>query len=228
MRLAVLGATGMAGGAVVSEALDRGHGVVALSRNPARDTRDRLDSRAIDVADGAALIRIFTEVDAAVLAIRLPPGQEPRLAPLTRGALDAAQRHRRRILIVGGAAPLRSPEHAGRLVIDDPARVPAAWRDVAQASLDQFLACATHPHDGWVYLSPPAVLEPGERRGRYRRGKTTLLTDPHGRSRITASDLAAAVLDELENPGPDRHFTVAEDHSDRSSATRSRSGRRAR
>lgn len=34
MRIAVLGATGMAGSAIVAEALDRGHHVTALSRHP--------------------------------------------------------------------------------------------------------------------------------------------------------------------------------------------------
>jgi putative NADH-flavin reductase len=60
-----------------------------------------------------------------------------------------------------------------------------------------------------VYLSPPAVFEAGERTGNYQRGTTTLLTDATGASRITPPDFADAVLDELEQPGDDRHFTVA-------------------
>jgi uncharacterized protein len=212
MRIAVLGATGMAGSAIVAEALDRGHHVTAVSRRlGAVSDMDRLTTRAVDVADTASLNPVLAKADAVVLTIRVVSGEESRLVPLTRGVLDAAEQHGTRVLVVGGAAPLRSPNDPGRLLIDDPEHVPDAWKTIAQASLDQFIGCQEHPYNGWVYLSPPAILEAGERTGRYRRGTTTLLTDENGVSRIAAPDLAIAVIDELESPGKDRHFTVAED-----------------
>lgn len=212
MRIAVLGATGMAGRAIVSEALTRGHHVIAASRRPttAHATTEHPSVCAVDVADSDAVEAVLAEVDAAVLTIRLPPGEEDRLAPLTRGVLDAAAHRGTRLLIVGGSAPLHSPNHPGRLLIDDRDHVPEEWKTVAQASLDQFHACQAHGYTGWVYLSPPAVFEPGDRSGSYQRGTTTLLTDANGASRITAPDFAIAVLDELENPGDDQHFTVAQ------------------
>ncbi|GAA4479822.1 hypothetical protein GCM10023094_25460 [Rhodococcus olei] len=214
MKIAVFGATGMAGSAIVTEALTRGHVVTALSRRPDVEVdRDRLAVQALDVADPDTLDPVLAEVDTAVLSIRLAPGDEQRLAPLTHGFLDAAARSGTRVLVVGGSAPLRSPDDPDRLVIDDPNRVPDGWRAVAQASLDQFRVCQDHPYGEWTYVSPPAVLEPGARAGRYRRGVTTLLTDDSGDSRITAGDLAIAVVDELESPGDDRHFTVARDHT---------------
>jgi len=212
MRIAVFGATGMAGAAIVSEAIARGHQVIAASRQPSATASDdgRLKARAVDVADPDAVGPVLAEVDVAVLSIRPAPGEEHRLAALTRGVLDVAARHRTRTLIVGGSAPLRSPSCPDRLLIDDPEHVPEAWKTIAQASLDQYDACQEHPCTGWVYLSPPAVFEPGERRGSYLRGTTTLVTDANGVSRITAPDLAIAVLDELEDPGAERHFTVAQ------------------
>ncbi|WP_394275981.1 NAD(P)-dependent oxidoreductase [Luteococcus sp.] len=211
MRIAVLGATGMAGSTVVSEALTRGHHVVAASRRPTTENanEERLSIRAVDVADVDAVDAVLGDVDAAVLTIRLAPGEEDQLAPLTRGVLDAAARHGTRLLVVGGSAPLRSPNHPDRLLIDDPDHVPEAWKSIAQASLAQFHACQEYPNARWVYLSPPAIFEPGDRSGSYRRGTTTLLTDANGASRITAPDFAIAVLDELEQPSDDQHFTVA-------------------
>lgn len=219
MRLTVLGATGMAGGAITAEALDRGHQVTAASRRPrAEAASDRLVPRALDVADTTAVDQVLAGADAVVLAIRIAPGSESRLVPLTDGVLSAAARHGTRVLIVGGAAPLRSPHDPARLLIDDPEHVPEEYRALARASLDQFRLFQAQIHDqidvhgqaqpGGVYLSPPAVLVPGERSGRYRRGTDTLLTHEDGTSRITAADLAIAVLDELEGPGPDRHMTV--------------------
>lgn len=209
MRIAVLGATGMAGSAITTEALDRGHHVTAASRHPRPDAaRDRLVSRALDVADTVSVEQLLAGADAAVLTIRLAPGDEARLVPLTEGVLEAAARHGTRVLIVGGAAPLRSPRDPDRRLIDDPEHVPEAWRAIAQASLDQFRLFQDQVHRGWVYLSPPAVLVPGARSGRHRRGTDTLLTDEDGASRITAADIAIAVVDELEDPGPDPHMTV--------------------
>lgn len=132
-------------------------------------------------------------VEAVVAATRPRPGQENVVAETTTALLDAAVR----ILFIGGAGPLLSP--AGGLTLDDPAYVPTEWRDAAAASVVQLETCRTHSAD-WTYLSPPAIPEPGVSTGHYRRGRSTLLTDAHGISRIFAEDLATAVLDELEIP----------------------------
>lgn len=162
------------------------------------------------MTSSADLDPVLTDSDTAVLTIRLAPGDNHLLAPATVRFLDAAARTGTRVIVLGGAAPLRSPNHPDRLVADDPAYVPAEWKALAEASLAQFQVCRQHPYSGWVYLSPPAIFEPGPRTAKYRRGTTQLLTDAGGTSRITSADLAIAVIDEIETPGGDRHFTVAQ------------------
>ena len=62
----------------------------------------------------------------------------------------------------------------------------------------------------WSYVSPGALLEPGERTGSYRVGGDELLTDADGQSRITMEDFAIAMLDEAETPKHSRRrFTAA-------------------
>ena len=208
MRITVLGATGMAGTAVVNEALSRDHEVTAVSRQRGHRAGARLTSCLLDVTDVEGVAGLLRDSDAAVVALRPPAGHESDLARLTTAVLDAASRSRTPLLIIGGAAPLRSPGDPGTLAIDDPTIVPPAWRDVAQASLDQIRACQTHSYRGWVYLSPPAIFGPGDISGSYRRGTTTLLRDACGQSRISPEDLALAVVDELEHPGGEQHITV--------------------
>ena len=208
MRITVLGASGMAGTAVVNEALSRGHEVMAVSRKRGHRTGARLTSCMLDVADGESVASLLRDSDVAVVALRPPAGHESDLARLTTAVLDAASRGQTPLLIIGGAAPLNAPGNPRTLAIDDPTIVPPAWRDVAQASLDQFRACQAHSYKGWVYLSPPAIFGPGEVTGSYRRGTTTLLRDAHGESRISPEDLALAVVDELEHPGGEQHITV--------------------
>jgi putative NADH-flavin reductase len=61
----------------------------------------------------------------------------------------------------------------------------------------------------WAYLSPPALLEPGERTGGYRLGADELLVDAEGNSAISMEDVAVALLDEAERPKHHRtRFTV--------------------
>ncbi|MBQ1047077.1 NAD(P)H-binding protein [Micromonospora sp. C51] len=206
MRITVVGATGMVGSRVVREALDRGHDVTAVyrGRRPASLPPEAIAARG-DAVDVDQMKRLFTDADAIVGATRPAPGAESTVTATTHALLDAAAATGLRILLVGGSAPLRSP--SGGSVLDDPRYVPPAVRDIAAASAAQLDACRTHAAD-WVYLSPPALLEPGLRSGGYRRGGTTLVVAPDGTSRISAEDLAVAVLDEVERPGGDRHFTV--------------------
>ncbi len=192
----------MAGSRVVTEAVARGHHVTAVHRGAAPAHPDVEVVRG-DAADVDHMTSVFTGADAIVSATRPAPGGEATVTTLVTALLDAASGTR--LLIVGGAGPLRSP--SGGLVIDDPAFVPPEWRTIASASITQLQACEAHAGD-WVYLSPPAILEPGVRTGAYRRGTTTILTAADGSSRISAEDLAIAVVDELENPGRERHFTV--------------------
>ncbi|MFD9464152.1 NAD(P)-dependent oxidoreductase [Streptomyces sp. NPDC060027] len=208
MRIVVIGAAGMVGSRVVTEAANRGHDLVAVFRG----RRSAALPPGVTAVDGDAndpddMSGLFDGTGAIVAATRPAAGHEHTVVPTTTALLDAAATARTRILVVGGAAPLRIPGRSDRLVVDSPEYVPQQWRTLAAASAAQLDACRAHPAD-WVYLSPPAVLEPGRRTGEYRRGTTTLITGADGSSRISAEDLAVAVLDELENPRDVKHFTV--------------------
>jgi putative NADH-flavin reductase len=59
-------------------------------------------------------------------------------------------------------------------------------------------------------VSPGALLQPGERTGRYRTDDDRLLVDEDGHSHITMEDFAIAMLDEIEDPRHVRErFTAA-------------------
>lgn len=210
MRIAVIGATGMAGSRIAAEAVRRGHAVSGFSRSMGSDERDRGEFAMFtaDAADAQAMGRIAAGHDVIVLATRPAPGADDDVCSPVAAVLGAALEFGRRVIVIGGAGPLRGPNSDQR-VIDDPRFVPPEWRSIAQLSVDQFNACATHPAD-WTYLSPPALFGPGTRTGTYRRGGNRILVDPRGESRISAEDLAVAALDEIEEPEPGvRHFTVA-------------------
>lgn len=210
MKIAVIGATGMAGSRIAAEAAQRGHTVSGFSRSERTGNRapDAISLATADATDPTAMACIAAQHEVIVLATRPVPGTEDEVSSVLTTVLDAASNLGRRVVVIGGAGPLKSPDSA-QLVIDDPRFVPRQWRAIAQSSVDQFNACVTHPAD-WAYLSPPALFGPGPRTGAYRRGADRILIDGNGESRISAEDLAIAALDEIENPEPGlRHFTVA-------------------
>ncbi|WP_159621038.1 NAD(P)-dependent oxidoreductase [Ruania rhizosphaerae] len=210
MKITVIGASGMVGHRVVHEAASRGHNVIGVSRGRApQTTLASVHWVTADAGEKDSLRSLFADADTAILAVRAEPGAEANLARMTTSVLDAAAASGTRVLVIGGAGPLRTPHDHDLLVADDPRYVPPQVRAVAAASIGQLHACRRHPDADWTYLSPPALLAPGERTGRYRRGTQTLLIDPTGISRISAEDLAVAVLDEIELPSRHHHLTVA-------------------
>lgn len=191
MKILLIGATGAAGRAIRAEAEARGHQVSAASRSSA--------DHQLDADDSAAVATAARGHQVIISATRPAPGDEAAVVVTTTGLAVGAAESGVRLLVVGGSAPLLVPG-TNRRALDDPTWVPASIRAIAQASLDQLLALQRHPHTDWLYLAPPAIFEPGERTGHYRRGADELLLAADGSSRLSMADFAIGVLDEAEQP----------------------------
>lgn len=211
MRITVFGAAGTAGSRIVHEAITRGHQVTAASR-----TVERLDAlprtvtvRAADAGDPHQVEAAGRHSDVVISATRPRPGSEAELAAVARALLAGLHGCGKRLLVVGGAGDLRVPG-TDTTVMQAP-DFPPDWRPIAAACQAQHEVFTTTATDvDWTLLSPPAVLEPGERRRTYRTGADELLTDADGRSYISMEDLAVALLDEAQRPRHTRtRFTVA-------------------
>ncbi|MFP5393102.1 MAG: NAD(P)-dependent oxidoreductase [Gammaproteobacteria bacterium] len=206
MNIALIGATGYVGSAILAEALARGHAVTAIVRNPSKLPRhERVKGVEANVNDTAGLAQLVAGHDVLISAFN--PVRDADGAA-SRSIIAAAQRSGiPRLLVVGGAGTLLLP--SGERVVDQP-DFPAEWKEGAlrtAAFLDLLQAEAGLD---WVFLSPAALLAPGERTGRYRIGQDRLLVDADGASRISLPDYALALLDEAERPQHHRmRFTVA-------------------
>ncbi|MEV3858932.1 NAD(P)H-binding protein [Streptomyces sp. NPDC050095] len=212
MNITVFGAAGTAGRRIVAEALSRGHRVTAVVRDPARAAELPAGAHVAtgDAADPDRVARLAAGQDLVISATRPAPGREPELAAVTRSLLTGLHATGVRLLLVGGAAGLVVPGTGGTTVVDAPG-FPAALRPIALACNDQLDACRTSTRDvDWAYLSPAALLEPGERTGRYRLGADDLIVDAEGVSALSMEDLAVVLLDEAERPKHHRtRFTAA-------------------
>jgi uncharacterized protein len=67
----------------------------------------------------------------------------------------------------------------------------------------------------WTYFSPPMLIEPGARTGKFRLGGDSRIKDEHGKSRVSFEDYAVALVDELEKPAYERsRFTIGYEASE--------------
>ena len=210
MKIIIFGITGNAGQALLQEALSRGHAVTGTARETGMfHPVGNATVVAADVLDAASVQRAAAGHDAAIVAIsgrKSGHGSVAKAAASLPAALAAAGV--KRLLWVGGAGSL---EVAPGLRLVDAPQFPVAYKDEAlgqAAALDVLLAAKIPVN--WTYVSPPALIGPGGRTGKYRTGGNQLLADAQGTSTISWIDYAVAVLDEIEtNTHPNQRITVA-------------------
>lgn len=201
MKLALIGATGFIGQYLLAEALARKHQVTALVRNPAKLTAaEGLTTQAVDVTKPEHLTASIRGYDAVILSLHHDGLDLPALIAAIKAANVS------RLLVVGGAGSLEvSP---GVQLVDTPA-FPAEWKAVAHAAREFLNLLQGEKTLNWTYLSPSALIQPGERTGKFRLGTNALLVNDKGESRISTQDFAVALIDELENPAHHQtRFTV--------------------
>lgn len=214
MKIVLFGATGQVGQRIVTEALQRGHEVVGVVRDPSRSTSPdpRVPLLQGDATDAASVAAAVRGADAVVSAISPRPGttgHAPTLTDAARALVGGLrQAGVKRLLAVGGAGSL---EVAPGVALLDTPGFPEAYKPEAVDGRDSL---EVYRADGegleWTFLSPAIVIQPGERTGQYRTTGDQLLTDAEGNSVISYEDFAVAVLDELENPQHvGRRFGVA-------------------
>ena len=203
MHIALFGAGGQIARRIAREALDRGHQVTAIVRDPAtfRKYDDRLEVVQGDATDAASVARAAKGADAIVNAISPRPSPSGRPASsLVDGAraviAGARQAGVERLLAVGGASSL---EVAPGVRLYDTPEFPEAYKAEAREGIDSLDVYRNESGDlDWTFISPAAEIGPGERTGKYRTGGDQLLADKDGKSFISYEDYAAALVDELE------------------------------
>lgn len=201
-HVAILGISGRVGSRIAAELLRRGHTVTGIARNVTDvPARPGLVVQSADAHQPQSLVPILRGHDAVISAMRFVGG-------ITAPALITAATHAgiNRVLVVGGAGSLLI---APRVALIDSPDFPASYKAEAAAGRFFLDALRTEPELEWTFLSPSALLEPGERTGRFRLGGDELLVDVQGKSHISMEDYAIALVDELEHPRHiRRRFTV--------------------
>ena len=210
MKVAIIGATGFVGSALLKEAVTRDHEITALVSDPRKvPASDKVTASQVDVLAQDSLTNKLKGHDAVISAFS-GHAQTDVLGYYIKGIQSIISAAKAagvpRLLVVGGAGGLEVAP--GVQLIDTP-QFPAQWKGTAEGARQALNLLRNEQELDWTVLAPSAHLEPGERTGKFRLGKDQLLADESGESHISLADYAVAMIDELEQPAHSRsRFTV--------------------
>lgn len=201
MKVAVIGASGRGGSRIVEELARRGHTVTAIARHPEKIAKlPNVTVKQGDLYD-AGFADLLKGHDAVISAVHFSASDPKTLIEAVRKAGV------KRYAVMGGAGSLEVAP--GVLLVNTP-NFPAEYKQEALKGGEFLQALRQEKDIDWTFLSPAALIDFGQRTGKFRIGGDQLLVDDKGNSTISFEDFAVAMVDELEQHKHSRkRFTVA-------------------
>jgi len=204
MKIAIIGATGFVGAALVNEFTSRNHSVTAIARNPKDETTQNVTWAKADVLDTDALAEILKGHDAVVSAYNAGwtnpniyddfiAGSKAVQAAVTKSGV-------KRFVVIGGAGSLFVGP--GLQAVDTP-DFPADIKPGATAARDYLNILKEEKDLDWAFFSPAFEMHQGTKTGRtgnYRLGLENPVFNDENRSILSVEDLAVVIADEVETP----------------------------
>ena len=168
MKIALIGATGFVGSAILKEALDRGHEVTAIVRHPETlPPHAKLRPQKGDVYNTDEVARLVAGHHAVISAYN-PGWSNPDFYKQHLKGTEAIikgvkQAGLKRLLFVGGAGSLEVKP--GVQSVDMPG-FPNEYKQGSLASREALNQLRKESGLEWSFLSPSADLSPGQRTGK--------------------------------------------------------------
>ena len=202
MKIAIIGATGFVGTAILNELTDRKHEVSAIARTP-KDTTNAAWIAA-DVYNAAALADVLKGHDVVVNAFN-PGWTNPNIYEDSIKGSKAIQEAVKkagvkRLITIGGAGSLFVAP--GLQAVDTP-DFPKEIFDGANAAREYLNIIKEEKDLDWAFFSPAFEMHAGTttgRTGKYRLGLENPVFNEEQRSILSVEDLAVVIADEIETP----------------------------
>ena len=215
MKVALIGASGFVGRAILDELINRGFLVTAITRNPENVLQiENVKAIAANVLDAGEVANAVKSCQAVISAYNAGWTNPNLYNEFLKGskAIQAGVKKSgvKRLIIVGGGGSLYVGE--GLQLVDTP-EFPQEFKAGASSARDYLNILKEEKELEWTFLSPAIEMHQGtsgERQGSYRTGLDNPVFDANGRSAISVEDYAVAIVDELEHPKHiQQRFTVA-------------------
>ncbi|MFD2940495.1 NAD(P)-dependent oxidoreductase [Flavobacterium notoginsengisoli] len=202
MKIAIIGATGFVGSAILNELADRKHEITAIARTP-KDTSNATWVAA-DIFNVEALAEILKGHDAIVNAYN-PGWTNPNIYDDFLAGSKAIQEAVKksgvkRFITIGGAGSLFV---APDLQAVDTPDFPKEIYPGANAARHYLNIIKEEKDLDWAFFSPAFEMHAGTKTGRtgkYRLGLENPVFNEEQRSILSVEDLAVVIADEVETP----------------------------
>lgn len=202
MKIAIIGATGFVGSAILNELADRKHEITAIARTP-KDTANA-SWVASDIFNVEALAEILKGHDTIINAYN-PGWTNPNIYDDFLAGSKAIQEAVKksgvkRFITIGGAGSLFV---APDLQAVDTPDFPKEIYPGANAARHYLNIIKEEKELDWAFFSPAFEMHAGTKTGRtgkYRLGLENPVFNDEQRSILSVEDLAVVIADEVETP----------------------------
>ena len=205
MKVALIGATGFVGSAILNELTERDYLVIAIARNTDKieNQSTNIEKKNADVYNKEELTAAIADADVVISAFN-PGWTNPNIAEDYRNGAESIQKsvensNTKRLIVIGGGGTLKIN---GNYIVDGP-DFPKDIYDAANSVKNYFVEHLSKNETlDWEFFSPALEMYNGNglpKTGNYRYGTDAPVFNDEGRSLLSVEDLAVAVVDEVEN-----------------------------
>jgi putative NADH-flavin reductase len=202
MKIAIIGATGFVGSAILNELTGRNHQITAIARNP----KDNVAAKwlAVDIFNIDSLAVTLKGHDIIINAYN-PGWTNPNIYNDSIAGSKAIQEAVKksgvkRFITIGGAGSLYI---APNVQLVDTAEFPKDIFEGANAARHYLEIIKEEKDLDWAFFSPAIEMHQGTKTGRtgkYRLGLENPIFNEEQRSILSVEDLAVVIADEVETP----------------------------
>lgn len=212
MKIAIIGATGFVGSAILNELATKNHEITAIARNPKETPEAKWI--AIDIFNVDSLAEALKGNDVVVNAYN-PGWTNPNIYNDSISGSKAIQEAVKksgvkRFITIGGAGSLYI---APNIQLVDTPEFPKEIFDGANAARHYLEIIKEEKELDWAFFSPAIEMHQGTKTGRtgkYRLGLENPVFNDEQRSILSVEDLAVVIADEVETPKHhQQRFTAA-------------------
>ena len=201
MKIALIGATGFVGSAILNELTSRNHEITAIARTP-KETAN-VNWVAADIFNSDELAAILKGNDLIISAYNsgwTNPNIYDDFIAGSKSVQEAVKKSgvKRFIVIGGGGSLFVAP---GLQAVDTP-DFPKEYYVAATAARDYLNIIKEEKELDWAFFSPAFEMHQGittGRTGKYRLGLENPVFNDEQRSILSVEDLAVVIADEAEN-----------------------------
>jgi len=199
-KIVIIGATGNAGSALISEFTSRGKSVTALVRDPSKVLSSELVK--VERADVSTddLTPILAGASVVISVINAAPGEGAAYEAACQNWLvfqrkiiqTSKKANVGRLIFMGGAGSL---DIGGGVTLFASGLLPAAYLPIAAVHLTLLEEIRQVTDVTWTVLTPPGLIQQGTRTGSIKLGDNNVAG---GSGSISYQDFAVALVDEVE------------------------------